>query len=279
MIRVALRLDDPSETSHQAVEAGILDVLRRHRASATFAVIPFRMVDGQRVALTADRAHPLIAAANDGVIEIALHGHVHVRQRPAPAPPTEFSGRPEAEQRALIEEGRAHLRHIFQRDIDGFVPPWNSYDLATLNSLEALQFHYLSAGWEQPARYRGGIRLLPRTAHLSDVPAAVQEARRFSRAEPTIVVVMHHFDFAESGSDRAIFDMHGFDAVLQHLTSEADLQICTLGALASLTNAPNGRLLGQRRLMTHALGRRLLPRNSFLNKPLWQGMIAGALRA
>lgn len=279
MIRVALRLDDPSETSHQAVEAGILDVLRRHRASATFAVIPFRMIDGQRVALTEDRARPLVAAANEGVIEIALHGHVHVRQRPELAPPTEFSGRPEAEQRALIEEGRAHLRNVFQREIDGFVPPWNSYDLATLNSLEALEFYYLSAGWEQPPRYQGGIKHLPRTAHLSDIPAALEEARRFSRAQPTIVMVMHHFDFAESGSDRSIIDMHGFDTAMQHLANEPDVQIFTLGALASLTNAPNSRLLGQRRLMTHALGRRLLPNNSFLNKPLWQGMIAGALRA
>jgi hypothetical protein len=40
MIRLAFRFDDPSETSNQLVEAGIIDALRRHRACATFAVIP-----------------------------------------------------------------------------------------------------------------------------------------------------------------------------------------------------------------------------------------------
>lgn len=51
MIRVALRLDDPSETSHQGV-GGILDMLNAHQACATFAAIPFRMIEDQRVALS-----------------------------------------------------------------------------------------------------------------------------------------------------------------------------------------------------------------------------------
>lgn len=73
MIRVALRLDGPSETSHQGV-GGILDMLNAHQACATFAAIPFRMIEDQRVALSQSRAHPLVQAERAGVIEAALHG-------------------------------------------------------------------------------------------------------------------------------------------------------------------------------------------------------------
>ena len=277
MIRVALRLDDPSETSHQDVEAGILDSLRKHRASSTFAVIPFRMVDGERMALTRNRARPLVEAADEGIIEVALHGHVHVRQQPEPASPTEFSGRPLTEQHALIEEGRMLLNQVFERNISGFVPPWNSYDLSTLHSLEALKFQYVSAGWEHPTNYHGGLKLLPRTAHLGDIPAALQEARRFVQAQPVIVIVLHHFDFLESGSDRAIIDMRGFDAALKQIRNEPDVQICTLGNLAEGFSAPSRQLRQQHQLMKNTFGRRLLPKNSFLDKPLWRAAIAGAL--
>jgi hypothetical protein len=40
MIQVALRFDDPSETSDQGVEASILDALHEHDSCATFSVIP-----------------------------------------------------------------------------------------------------------------------------------------------------------------------------------------------------------------------------------------------
>ncbi|MGA9164324.1 MAG: DUF2334 domain-containing protein [Thiobacillus sp.] len=277
MIRVALRLDDPSETSHQGVETGVMDILRKHRAAATFAVIPFRMVDGERKALSLQRALPLVEAAREGVIEIALHGYTHVRRLPEPALPTEFSGCPQGEQHALIEAGRNRLEQIFEQRVRGFVPPWNSYDLATLHSLDALDFRYVSADWAQPANYRGDLKLLPRTAHLGDIPAALNEARRFVKARPVIVVVLHHYDFSESGSDHAVIDMPGFDCALERIQAEPDVRICTLGDLSDSFSAPSSQMLRHHQLTRSRLARRLLPRQSFLDSSLWRGAIAGAL--
>jgi hypothetical protein len=48
MIRVALRLYDPSETSYQGMEAGIMDILRKLRTSAIIGGILFRIVYGKR---------------------------------------------------------------------------------------------------------------------------------------------------------------------------------------------------------------------------------------
>jgi hypothetical protein len=177
----------------------------------------------------------------------------------------------------MIEEGRTHLSQIFDRHVTGFVPPWNSYDLATMISLESLGFRYLSAGWEQPANYQGGLKLLPRTAHLSDIPAALREARRFVKARPVVVVVMHHFDFFESGSDRAAIDMRGFDAALGQILHEPDVHICTLGNLAEEFDAPNTQLRQHHQLMSNAVAQRLLPKRCFLDTPLWRSAITGVL--
>lgn len=277
MIRVALRLDDPSETSHQGVEAGILDALLKYQACATFAVIPYRMVEGQRRALSEVRALPLIDAAHAGIIEVALHGHMHVRLQPEPASPSEFAGRPQREQYALIAEGRTHLERIFNQRVAGFVPPWNSFDIATLRALEQINFSYVSAGWNAPDGYCGSLKLLPLTAHLNDIPTALAEARRFIKANPVIVIVIHHYDFAESGSDRSIIDMPGFAAALAKLAGQPDVTLCRLGDIAVDFGATTRTMRQHHLWARHARLRRLLPRHSILDAPLWRSILASAL--
>lgn len=277
MIRVALRLDDPSETSHQGVESGVLESLRKCQACATFAVIPFRMVEGQRRALSEERAQPLVEAARAGIIEIALHGYVHVRIKPEAASPSEFAGRPQSEQHALIAEGRAVLETVFDKSVTGFVPPWNTFDIATLRALEECDFRYVSAGWVAPKGYCGPLKLLPLTAHLNDIPTALAEARRFIKGNPVIVIVFHHYDFAESGSEHSITDMPGFAATLAKLSREPDITLCRLGDIAANFGATNRPMRQHHLWAQHACLRRLLPRRSILDSPLWRGMIAGAL--
>ena len=260
------------------MEAGILEALYNHRVCATFAVIPFRMVAGQRIALSVSRAHPLIEAEHVGVIEVAQHGYTHARLQPEPALPSEFLGRPPDQQRALIIEGHDHLASVFGHRIQGFVPPFNSYDAATLSVLESEGFSYVSAGWNASETYRGPLKLLPMTTHLSDLPAALQEARRFVRANPVVVTVMHHYDFAESGSDRAVIDLAGFSAILAKLTGQSDITLCRLGDVAVNFGATD-RPMRQRRLWTrYRRLRRILPKHHFFDAPLWRGMLAGALK-
>jgi peptidoglycan/xylan/chitin deacetylase (PgdA/CDA1 family) len=275
MITVAFRLDDPSETSHQGVEAGILDCLQRHGTTATFAAIPFRMVTGERRTLSAARARPLIDAANHGVIEIALHGNTHIQRQPDPAPRTEFAGRTPNDQQALISEGRDVLEHVFARRVSGFVPPWNSYDLATLTSVERLGFDYVSAGWEQPRRYRGKVKQLPRTANLSTMSQAITEARRFKRVNLIMVVVLHHYDFVESGSNQAILDLKGFDAAIRGILEEPHARIQTLGEIAETFIASPLLTIMQHWLAPRPGLGNLLPTLSVLDAPLWRGLLAG----
>lgn len=278
MIRLAFRLDDPSETSHQGVEAGIMEILRRRNVPATFATIPFRIIDGERRPLSATRAHPLVEAQRAGLVEIAQHGHIHLRHKPEPAPPTEFRGCPRAEQQALIEEGKRHLESIFEERIRGFVPPWNSYDAATVSSLVELGFDYLSAGWEMPTKSHGPLQLLPRSAQLKDFDKAFTEALRFAAARPAIVFVMHHYDFAESGATKAALDLGRFDQMLTQALAHPGTQVTTLSQLAQAFTANDRHLALQHRLAGNPILGRLLPHSSLVDGPLWRSILAG-LRA
>jgi peptidoglycan/xylan/chitin deacetylase (PgdA/CDA1 family) len=273
LIRLAFRFDDPSETSNQAVEAGVIEALRRNQACATLAVIPFSMVDGQKIALSAARAQPLVAAMREGIVEIAQHGYMHQRRNPEPASPTEFAGLPRDEQTTLIQSGHEHLKSLFGRCIKGFVPPWNSYDGETLVALDALGFKYLSAG-QKHIPHLLKLKTIPLTAHLNDIPAVLHEARHFRLANPVIVVVVHHYDFTESGSSNPITDFAGFDRMLRMIREDQRVRICTLGELANHLNTDTCQLMRHQHWARYRYIRHLVPKSSFLDAALWKSALS-----
>jgi predicted deacetylase len=276
MIRLAFRFDDPSETSNQEIEWGIIEALRRHQTSANFAVIPFRMVDGAKIALSEQRALPLVEAARDGIIEVALHGHAHVRIHPDMERPSEFVGRSKSEQQAMIQEGRAHLESVFGKAITGFVPPWNSFDSVTLSILEQSGFKYVSAGWAPLAKSSGKIKFLPLTAHLTEMKLAVHEARKFIKADPVIVVVMHHYDFVESGSSKAVISLMEFSNILSWLKGQDDIKIRTLTEISDMMISRDTALQQHRIRAMSRLFEHLIPKHSFMSTSPWRGMFSKA---
>lgn len=277
MITIAFRFDDPSETSNQEVEASILDALRTHRACCTFAVIPFRMVDGERKGLSVERAHPLVKASQEGLIEPALHGYAHVPIKPEEKRRSEFAGIASDGQRTMVREGRAHLESVFGMAVTGFVPPWNSYDITTLRILDQAGFKYLSAGRRATVDPKGKIKLLPFTVHLNEIKHAIAEARQFIKASPVIVVVMHHYDFKESGADQAFTNIAEFSNMLSQLVCQADIKLRTLRDVSEMMISPNSAIWQYGIREKNNLIARLVPKHSFVNAPLWRCMLAKGL--
>lgn len=273
MIRFALRLDDPSETSNHDLEREIIRIIALHQAVATFAVVPFSEVSGQVIPLSQKSAAHLLKAKLAGSIEVAMHGFSHFNRHPRlDGKPSEFHGIPEIEQTQLIRQGLGQMQAIFLDKQFGFVPPWNSYDATTAQILEHNNFKYLSADWKQPDKYPGALPIVPRTCHISGVKRAVEETRRFTRLSPIIVAMLHHYDFAESNNVAASFTLSEFDQLLGWLRTQPDLIIQTIGQIASDLNA------GQCKhgLMNHALIQRMhwrvqtyLPTQCFVPLAWW----------
>jgi peptidoglycan/xylan/chitin deacetylase (PgdA/CDA1 family) len=234
MIRLAFRFDDPSRSSDHALERAILACFRAASVPLTAAVIPFECGGDTPRELTAEAVPHLVEAQREGVLEIALHGYCHrCLARLPDGNSTEFAGIGAERQRAFLTEGKACLEGVFGTRVNGFVPPWNSYDATTLDLLAELGFAYLSADWALVREDDLPLPVLPHTCNLAHLRGAVSEARQFASLDPVIVVILHHFDFAESGSSEASTDIQRTAELLSWVRGAPDLACTGLEALAA----------------------------------------------
>jgi len=197
MITVCFRCDDPSATSDHDLERRMLALFRRHGVPLCVAPIPFRRTpEGSILPLARSHAEHWIEAQQEGLADIALHGHTHIdRSKGGKGARSEFRGQPLAQQSSLVAEGLAHLRTVFPGPIEGFVPPWNSYDGNTARAVLESGLRYLSAGWQRYG-YRDLV-LVPRTCNMKDARRAIDWAQSVTAFDPLVVVVMHPDEFEE----------------------------------------------------------------------------------
>jgi hypothetical protein len=197
VISVCFRLDDPSPVGDKAVEHRIIEIFARRDIPLCVATIPFATAaDGATILLSRQNAGHLVDASREGTIEIAQHGHSQLRRGTTDrGAPSEFFGVPFEEQFRLITEGNAHLAALFERRINGFVPPWNTYDYSTLRALATAGFEFLSAGPEF-IKF-GALPVVPATCTLHNARRAVESAWYFKALAPLLVVVFHPDDFEE----------------------------------------------------------------------------------
>lgn len=232
MITVCFRFDDPSQGSNHALEAGIIDAFARQAATVTVAAVPFVDHGKGPEPFLPEQARHLVKAQDAGIVEIAQHGYSHVcRGRDARGNPSEFVGVAEPEQRRLVAEGREWLSSLFSREVTGFVPPWNTFDVATGRVLVESGFQYLSGGWETAPDLEGAIADVPRTTTIAGCREAVSEARRYQPLSPVIVVVLHHYDFKESGAPRAWGDLSDLEQLLGWVKSLPDVEVAPISGI------------------------------------------------
>jgi peptidoglycan/xylan/chitin deacetylase (PgdA/CDA1 family) len=268
VIHLAFRFDDPSRTSDHALEREILDRFRANRVPLTAAVVPFECTGEGPRALTPDAVPHLVQTHKEGWLEVALHGYCHRALARLPdGNSTELSGIEPSRQRDFLTEGRACLERVFGTPVRGFVPPWNSYDAKTLDLLAELGFAYLSADWALVREDALPLPVLPHTCNLVHLREAVAEARRLGAPDAAVVVILHHFDFAESGSAHANTDLDRLVVDLAWAASEADIARTGMEALATRLRPDQCRrnlALARRRRGLHWRLQRLLPRYSLL---------------
>lgn len=240
MITVFFRYDDYSALSPEPVDAGLIQVLRRRGVSATFSVVPSVTtgevhVPGDRPErlLEGPRMERLAQAVTEGVVDLALHGWNHRTHAGAlPPDPSEFRGVPYEDQLRRLECGQHLLEAGTGRRPRTFVPPWNTYDRATLRALEELGFECIAANREGPrARVGSTLQFAPMTVEMPALREAVERARTTGDGAAVISVMLHPYDFAEDPSSRAEMTLADFDAELRWLQGHPDVRIAALSDL------------------------------------------------
>ncbi len=238
-ITVFFRYDDYSETSSAVADAGLISVLRRQAVPCTFAVIPavtagnFRDPDvTENRPLGAEKLGLLRSAIRDGVVDVSLHG-LHHRTRFRNGPHSEFIGLDRARQADMIRQGKQALEQQLGVPVRGFVPPWNNYDANTLAALEDSAIAGLSANRYSPCLDREGIRYLPITIETHELRAAIARARASSELDPIIGVLLHPYDFKESGDSRARMTCAEFEKEVEWLKAQGDVLIQSVTQLVA----------------------------------------------
>jgi hypothetical protein len=273
MIQIALRFDDPSASSDHALEEGILRVLEQVGIPATFAVVPFALGPAGPLPITAINAPHLIAAQASRRIEVAQHGQSH---EPIATTSTgvrsEFQGVAREEQRRRLDAGRQVLEAAFAGPIHGFVPPWNTYDAATVALLEEGNYSYISAGMDYPRGLHPALRVLPHTCDVHHLATAVRNAERPFPRWKTIISIQHHYDFQEARNNPGPLSLAAYQDRLKRLVDRPDVRFTTLELLAkqfpiATTWAAQARFRFKSQL--HWRLQRHIGDYMLYNRPLW----------
>ncbi|MEO1766692.1 DUF2334 domain-containing protein [Thiobacter aerophilum] len=205
-VSIVLRYDDYAATSSTALEQRLFTAFAAQRVPVLVAVVPFpgraypqSVTDLTPIApdLSEEKVTLLKALLRSGIGEIGLHGYSHRNNGSAGDVVTEFAGLPFERQRQFLLLGRRALESTLDAPVRVFTPPFNAFDAKTVRALRETGFSVLSAG-TTPAQEAGPLRLLPGTVYPQGLRAAVARARQLK--EPAlVVVVMHPYDFVDSG--------------------------------------------------------------------------------
>jgi hypothetical protein len=133
------------------------------------------------------------------------------------------------EQTRRLRDGKAELERRLECSVSTLIPPWNAYDLATLRAMELNQLAHISAGMGGPfPKKHRSIRFLPGACSLPEVRAVVAALQCMRRLNPVLVVVLHDFDFVESGLQGNWITIENFDAIVGELAKTPSVQLSSI---------------------------------------------------
>lgn len=239
-INLVFRLDDYSAISDSAFEDKLLGLMDKYDIPCTFGIVPFVYEDEWDPStqveheLTQEKIEKLRPYIDSDLVEVALHGYHHHTQaiRKNGHIPGEFFGMSLEEQDSKIRRGKEFLENGFSTDVTTFIPPWNTYDLATLEALEKNQVICISTGNRfGPVRTEGTIKYLPALCTLIDIRSTVQKVRKIGLDDVVIVVLFHHYEFVEVSPDRdtAVFSFDKLEELFAWIEQQVDIYPYSIG--------------------------------------------------
>ena len=217
MVRCILRFDDFCALTSTKIESRFLETVAECGAKVMMSVVPFVADTEWELRgpiplrpLPRDKAN-LLKKFVPRHAEVAMHGYSHQTV-------TRWSqlfefGDSVGPQRQIdrLQDGRAFLEDLFQTKVETFVPPWNEYGRTTLAALEETGFKVLSGSAEFGSA-EGNLAFMPVCCELGQLETALAVAA--PDPDAVVCVVIHEYDFQESGSPRARTDLAGLRKLL-----------------------------------------------------------------
>jgi len=219
-VKLLFRYDDYSEIGNTTLDLAILEIIAEEGFTSLVGVIPaiadvnwalgdtipLRRLSRERIG----KLKVLVPCAAG----IALHGYTHQAV-------TRLSGLFEfgdvvdiSRQEERLRDGKHFLEDSFGVAVDWFIPPWNAYGVTTLNALAACGFKGIS-GDAYFGPLADGISYAPYSCLPRELSLACARARPVDNS--AVIVMLHDYDFEESGFDVGVFTLAKFRTLLQML--------------------------------------------------------------
>lgn len=249
-IDVIFRYDDYSADSNTNVEKNLIEIFRKNKMPITFSVIPDVVAGNPEDqakqsmhALPLEKAEILKSARNEGIVNIAIHGYSHqtIRQRPF----SEFGGLDYHSQLARLKSGKMYIEWMVGAPVTIFVPPWNRFDRNTLLAMQILGFTTISANTDKEAidglkpdllpipcsPLKKCILSIPATCSIYFMKDCILAAIQSSYQQPTIVVLVHSYDFIEDNPEKGFTSLQDFSELLHWLQEQPNIRVIPMSSL------------------------------------------------
>ena len=236
-VHVVFRYDDYGNASPTEIERGFFDLLKAHGLRCTVGVIPFvrSKETRQDVGLEQAKARLLREAVKAGIVEAAVHGYHHrAIGKYRRGKGNEWAGVPFDEQKGKLRRAKRHLEEAVGAEVVTFLPPWNSYDAETVRALAETGYRCLGASRRGEAVSGFSLAYLPATCTLSELPTAVDQARRLGGSDHVIVVQLHAFDM---DPQRGGLTRDQLNEVLAWVQGQEDIRVSTLSDVSRRAEA------------------------------------------
>ena len=236
-VNVVFRYDDVAlkggSTRRDALDLKVMNLFEREGVPLSVAVIPDDMRELEKTQELQGAAGasesllmPFILAHRD-LIEVCQHGYCH-RRTASSRRPSEFAGRPAADQRLDIEKGRALLAAAGISDISVFIPPHNTFDQDTLDAMAAAGFRAMSAGESlYGASTQNGFAFVPALTGLWGV-ADVELVSQRVREPAFFIVLFHNYNLKEWGDSRANMSLDELEMLLHRFKRVPNISFLTI---------------------------------------------------
>ena len=147
---VAFREDDVAPYAKFAQLEAVNQLTMDKNVPVTLGIIPHPWPSpsgNQLIEVNRTFLEYMRSLTSNPLFQFAQHGYTHLDLGPSPEGPSEFYGRPYAEQYQAIKQGRDDIIQAFGVTPTSFLPPFDKSDNNTLRACEALGFTEYSTGF------------------------------------------------------------------------------------------------------------------------------------
>ena len=234
-IAVVFRYDDyharrgAQDTRKLAIERRAFEAFAAQRVPLTVGVAPHMCEDYCRpdndrfydLEQDGERLRTLTEFVRGGMVEPALHGWDHQDAKRS-ARASEFAGLAVDAQTQRLRAGKQALEGLLGTDVHTVIPPWNTYDAATVQAAEATGLSCIANSPMGPA-VRSGLGFVPQTCSLGELARVLDRlAQRPGRW--LVGTLFHHFSFFESDDPLArayaSLSLSALDGLLQRCAQD-----------------------------------------------------------